>query len=96
MICKDDDVCSSCFRRRKKTCRYEPFGWGPDQDGEYGVGCDGLVAVTSITDSRLNDVLGDYHGIGDPIPWNIYYPAMIWHGLNWLRHYEEYPMEVAP
>lgn len=89
MICKDDDVCSSCFLRRKHhDCGHEPFGWGPDMDGEFGGECGGRVSESDLINSRLNDVLTDYHGIGDPFPWGMLYPILIWSGMNWLDHCE--------
>jgi hypothetical protein len=84
MICKGD-ICESCIRRRKRNdCGFEPEGWGPDRDGEYSVGCNGELSETIISDSAFYDALEDYHGIGDPIPWSILYPLLIWYGMNWL------------
>jgi hypothetical protein len=89
MICKDDEVCLSCFRRRKKKdCGCEPKGWGPDLDGEFSIGCAGQVSHNTIIDANLNDVLMDYHGIGDPIPLDLLFPILIWSGFNWLNHPE--------
>ena len=86
MICKDEDVCYDCFLRRKgKDCGYEPYGDGPDIDGEYSLGCEGHVGETDINNSYFNDCLSDYHGIGDPIPWDLLYPIMLWSGMNWLE-----------
>jgi len=90
MICKEEDMCCSCFLRRKRCdCGHEPFGWGPDMDGEYGVGCDGHIGNTDLTTSRITDALMDYHGIGDPIPWDLLFPILIWSGMNWIDHCED-------
>lgn len=86
MICKDDEVCCSCFRRRKKRdCGHEPFGWGPDMDGEFGIGCDGHIDHCDVTRANLDDSLGYYYGIGDPIPIALLFPLQIWLGFNWLN-----------
>lgn len=55
-----------------------------DREWEYGMDCGGQVSEFVISNECFNDVLSDYHGIGDPIPWNIWYPLMIWHGMNLL------------
>jgi hypothetical protein len=85
VICKDDDVCPSCLLRRRKECGYEPFGFGPDMDGEYGVGCSGMINQVTINDAYFMDGLEEYHGIGEVIPWSFLYPIMIWAGMNWLE-----------
>jgi len=86
MICKDDDVCPSCLlRRKKKDCGYEPYGWGPDQDGEYGIGCPGQISKVMIAGENLNDSLAYYHGIGEPIPMDLLFPIFVWSGFNWLN-----------
>ena len=60
MICKDEEVCTDCFQRRKKRdCAYEPSGFGPDIDGEYGVFCLGHVGETNLNDAYFNDCLTD-------------------------------------
>lgn len=86
MNCKDEDVCPSCFlRRKKKGCGYEPVGYGPDMDGEYDICCEGMVSHCSITDANLMDSLLYYCGIGDPIPKDLLFPILIWSGFNWLN-----------
>jgi hypothetical protein len=65
MICKDDDVCPSCLLRRKRhDCGHEPFGWGPDMDGEYGIGCPDLPEYPDVVcceqsngDNRIKAVI---------------------------------------
>ena len=84
-ICKDEDVCCDCILRRKsKDCGHEPFGWGPDMDGELGIGCEGCVTHYIINQSYFNDGLEEYGGIGEIIPWSLLYPIKIWYGMNWL------------
>lgn len=87
MNCKDEDICSSCFLRRKRyDCGQDPFSCGPDMEGEYTIDCIGYVGRTTITTSRMNDCLEDYHGIGDPIPYDLMFPILIWSGFNWLNN----------
>ena len=86
MICKDEDTCTHCIRRRKKECGYEPIGFGPDCDGEFGVACDGMLTQNTLMDAYLDDSLQDYHGIGDPIRWDLLYPVYIWSAFNLMDH----------
>ena len=79
---KDEDICVMCFRRRqKRDCQYTPYGFH-SYDGEWEICCKGLVSISEIQNSQLDDCLWDYHGVGDPPPWKEVYAELIYYGIN--------------